>query len=156
MLGPLGERIGSTYDVEVKREVWRGGTAMLQLHSAVDNAHLRVMVSALRRYWSRAAKSKLASEKDEVEWIAKISRDLARDRLHHRDTSANMASDLLATWNHGWPLASLDDQTRVLMNVSAASIDGALQFCARNLVLAITGDQEVVRTALAAPPPPAP
>jgi hypothetical protein len=60
-----------------------------------------------------------------------------------------LASALVETWNRGWPLAAVDDETAALGNVKSTEIDETLHACARNLVLAVTGDREVIRAALA-------
>jgi hypothetical protein len=110
------------------------------------------MARVLRRFWARAARGRLGA--DDADWLQGMGRRLARDRLRDRETSAALASTLLETWNRGWPLASIDEQSRTLMSISPDEVDEALRACSRNLVLAITGDQDVIRAALAPPKPP--
>ncbi len=152
LLTPIRERLGSTYDIEVETPTWRGGSTMLKIHSNIDNRRFGISLSVLRLYWKWAATARLASSADE-ERITRTGVDDARDRMLALDSSAALTRGLLETWNRGWPLAALDDETADLANIKTSEIEDTLRTCARNLVFAATGDENVIRSALAAPPP---
>jgi zinc protease len=146
---PLRERLGSTYDIEVEAPVWRGGGAMLRIHSKIDNRRLAIAVKVMRMYWRWAATANLRGIPSEDAHAKQLGLDRALRRLRAFDNSAELASALVETWNRGWPLDAVDDETAALGNVKATEVADTLHACARNLVLAVTGDQDVIRGALA-------
>jgi zinc protease len=152
LLTPIRERLGSTYDIEVETPTWRGGSTMLKVHSNIDNRRFGISLSVLRLYWKWAATARLATPSDD-DHVKQIGVDDARDRMLALDSSAALARGLVETWNRGWPLAALDDETADLANVKASEVEDTLHICARNLVFAATGAENVIRSALSVPPP---
>ena len=58
---------------------------------------------------------------------------------------------LVWRWNAGWPLESIDEIPAEIASVTPADLDAAVRTCAGNLVVGITGDEGVIRAALASP-----
>jgi zinc protease len=140
----LRQQVGATYGVRVAARVMRGGTALLQIDSAIDNARLPEAMSAVARFWKRSAT-------DPVD--ADHFRHLRDWRAVHRalgaETSVTLARILLDSWNHGWPLDWLDKAPADVVSVQATEVEATLRSCAQNLVLSLTGDEQVIRAALA-------
>jgi zinc protease len=152
ILTPIRERLGSTYEFDVETTIWRDGSTMMSFRSLIDNRRLGIVLGVLRMFWSWAATARLTAPSD-VEHIRRIGLDDARDHLLTLDRSAALADSLVTAWNRRWPASSIDDETGALTHVDTSEIEATLHTCAHNLVFAVTGDDAVVRQALAQKPP---
>jgi zinc protease len=144
----LRHRWGSTYGVHASAQTLRGGSAYLVIRSNVANGRLPIALRELRAFWRTFAKEGVSPE------AVKHARDaIIVSRLLTYDTSPALASGLVERWNQGWDIASIDEAPAQLASVTPADVDAALRACAANLVLAVTGDEAVIRAALAARDP---
>jgi zinc protease len=148
ILEPIRERLGSTYDFDVGTTIWRDGSTLMTFRSKIDNRRFSAVLNTLRFYWSWAANPHLG-----VENIGRIGIDDARDHLLALDSSAALAEALVTSWNRGWPVSSVDEQTAALAHVQASDVEATIRECARNLIFAVAGDDSTVRLALAQEPP---
>ncbi|HVU53090.1 MAG TPA: insulinase family protein, partial [Polyangia bacterium] len=142
----LRHRYGSTYGVHTSATTLRGGTSYLRIQANVDNGRLPLALGQLRGFWRRFV----------VEGVSADSVRRGRDsvmvgRLRAYETSPAVVNALVWRWNAGWPLESIDQIPDEIASVEPAQIDATLRACAGNLVLGITGDEGVIRAALAAP-----
>jgi zinc protease len=150
----LRQRYGSTYGVHVTSYTLRGGSAYLVIRSNIDNGRLALALRALRSFWTSSVKG--GAPADDV----RRSRDTVTiHRLLRYDTSPALADGLVERWNQGWELETIDDAPADIASVQPAEVDAALRTCAANMVIGVTGDEGVIRTAFAArdaaPRPPA-
>jgi zinc protease len=143
----LREDTGSTYGVSADSTVRRGGTAFIGVHADIDNGRFAASMAAVREFWRSAKTNKLSSN-----YFARARDGMARSRLLGYDLSPALASALVKSWNLGWPLTSIDDEAAMIATIRAEEVSGALRDCARSLVLAVTGDERLVRAALRAAP----
>jgi predicted Zn-dependent peptidase len=144
----LRERTGSTYGTHVYTSTLRGGTAMFTLKSNVDNGRLPLALATLRGFWKGAVEDGMSAED------VRGARDrVAVGRLLRYESSATLASELVDLWNQGWPLETIDEAPANFARVEKPDVDAALRACAGNLVFGLTGDQGVIRAALAAAKP---
>jgi zinc protease len=143
----LRERTGSTYGAHVWITTLRGGTADLRVSADVDNGRLPLALATLRGFWQHVTSGDIDAR------MIGLARDtLTSGRLLGYESSGALAHALVESWNLGWPLTSIDAQPPRLAAVGKADVDAAFSACARNLVVAITGDQTVIRAALAPAP----
>jgi zinc protease len=146
----LRHRYGSTYGVHASASTLRGGTSYLRIQANVDNGRLPVAVRELRGFWRRFVAEGVPAD------VVRRARDSELvGRLRNYETSQAVARALVWRWNAGWPLETIDEVPAEIASVSPAQIDAAVRACAGNLVLGITGDEGVIRAALAAPEAPA-
>jgi predicted Zn-dependent peptidase len=139
----LREDTGATYGVHAGASTWRGGTSLISIQADIDNARFGASMSAIRDFW-RSARTNALKAKE----FARARDEMARARLLGYDLSPSLAAALVNSWNLGWPLTSIDDEAAMIATIRAEEVSGALQGCARSLVLAVTGDEKVVRAAL--------
>jgi zinc protease len=142
----LRHRYGSTYGVQVSATTLRGGTAYLRVHANVDNGRLPVALRVLRGLWGQ-----FVSEGIPADMVARARDSVMVDRLIAFESSRNVAGALVRRWNQGWSLETIDQVPEEIAGVTPAALDAAVRVCASNLVLGITGDEGVIRAALASP-----
>jgi zinc protease len=148
----LRDETGATYGVHVSTSTLRGGTAYLTLDAEIANARLTPALGTLRRFWRYAPELGITAEN-----VSRARDSLVSSRMLQYDTSRALAGELVAVWNQGWPLSSIDDAPANFGRVNATEVNAALRACAGNLVAGIIGDERVIRAALAATAPePAP
>jgi zinc protease len=150
----LREETGATYGVQGSDWTLRGGETSLWLHANIENRRLLLALQTIRDLWAGIERDG-ASGVDVLE----VRDELTRDRLVGYETSDGLASSIAWAWNLGWPLTWADDAARYTTAVTPEAVTEALRTCARNQTLALTGDEAVIRKALAelkASPSPAP
>jgi zinc protease len=156
----LRRETGSTYGAHAWSPTWRGGTALLELKAAVDNRRLPLAVAKLRSFWHGFVKDGVG-----VKWVQRARDAFVTNRLLRYETSGALASELVWRWNQGWPLSSIDEAPALYAAVLPEDVNETLRTCARNLVVAVTGDEATIRAAfakevparrIAKAPPPAP
>jgi zinc protease len=136
----LRAQAGSTYGVHVAVTGLRGGTAELELDTAIDNAQIGPALEALRGFWTDAAGAGVSAD-----YVAAARGALATSRLLRYEHSTALANVLLSEWTLGWPLQSLDAYAADLAAVKVEEVNAALTACARSMVGAMKGDARVVR-----------
>jgi len=140
----LREETGSTYGVHSSDSTLRGGATIMHVQANVENRRLLLALETMRDVWARVA-ARGADRQDVL-----IARDdQARWSLAGWETSAGLASAIAWAWNLDWPLTWADDAARYTMSVTPDDVTAALRTCARNQTLALTGDEAVIREALA-------
>jgi zinc protease len=142
----LRHRYGSTYGVQTSASTLRGGTAYLRIHANIDNGRLPVALRELRGFWRR-----FVSEGVPPDAVHNARDSLMVNRLINLESSRTVAGELVRSWNQGWPLESIDEVPDQIASVTPAELDAAVRTCASNLVFGITGDEGVIRAALASP-----
>jgi zinc protease len=154
LMDELRHRYGSTYGVHVSASTMRGGTAYMSIHANIDNGRLPVALRELRGFWRHFAAEGVPEDE-----VRRARETVMIDRLVAWESSRNVTGALVRRWNQGWPLETIDQVPDEIASIAPADVDAALRACAGNLVLGITGDEGVIRAALAAPesvPMPAP
>jgi zinc protease len=146
LMDDLRHRYGSTYGVHVSASTLRGGTAYMRIHANVDNGRLPVALRELRGFWRDFVAKGVPAEA-----VGRARDSVMVERLITYESSPNVAGALVRRWNQGWSLDTIDEVPAEIASISPADVDDALRACARNLVLGITGDEGVIRAALAAP-----
>jgi zinc protease len=142
--GRLREETGSTYGVSSGDFVLRGGSSVLQVQANVENGRILLALETMCDLWAGIA----ARGVDPAD-VRAARDDWARGRLVGYETSAGIASALAWAWNLGWPLTWPDDAPRYTMSVTPDDVTAALRTCARHQTLALTGDEAVIRKAIA-------
>ncbi|HVR02729.1 MAG TPA: insulinase family protein [Polyangia bacterium] len=141
----LRQRSGSTYGVHAWTSMLRGGTAMLQLEANIDNARLPLALASLRAFWQQAMRDGVSAE------VVRAARDtMSANHMLRYDASSALARELVDLWNQGWPLSTLDEQPAYYASVGETQVNETLRVCGGNLLVALTGDEAVIRNAIAA------
>jgi zinc protease len=142
----LRHRYGSTYGVHTSATTLPGGTSYLRIQANVDNGRLPVALRELRGLWRTFVTDGVPAD------AVRRGRDSVMvGRLRYYETSQAVLRALVWRWNAGWPLDTIDEFPAEVGRVTPAEIDAAVRACAGNLVLGITGDEGVIRAALASP-----
>jgi zinc protease len=139
----LREQAGATYGVHVRTGSLRGGTATMELDTAIDNRTMGAALTALRAFWDEAATRGVPERRVDAARGA-----LASNGLLQLEHSAVLANVLLAEWAMGWPLDSLDRYAANLAAVKVGQVNAALADCARGMVAAMKGNPAAIRAAL--------
>ena len=140
----MRRKMGSTYGVHAWISTWRGGTSTLRLSSDVDNGRLPEVLDVLRGFWKRRLSE--GSSPHDIE-IAREHQELLLPTRY--EASSGLVGALVWRWNLGWPLESIDEMQAAFARVTDREVDDVLAACGRNLVLGITGDEGLIRAALA-------
>jgi zinc protease len=144
----LRQRYGSTYGVHAGARTLRGGTSFLRVRANIDNGRLPVALRELRRFWRS-----FVAEGVPADMVGRARDSVMAGRLVDYETSPSVTRELVRSWNQGWPLDTIDQVPAQIASVTPADLDGALRACASHLVLGLTGDERVIRAALAAREP---
>ncbi|HVZ70860.1 MAG TPA: insulinase family protein [Polyangia bacterium] len=140
----LREDAGATYGVDGGISTFRGGATSMWIRMNVENARLPLALETTRSFFRDVDADKLDPE------VIKGDRDdLTRDVLMGWETSDGLADSIAWAWNLDWPLTWADDAAGYFAKVQPQQVTAALRVCGRNQTLALTGDEKVVRRALA-------
>jgi zinc protease len=139
----LREDTGATYGVNAYAETLRGGTAYIAVSADIYNGRFAGSMDAIRAFWRSSQDEELSPKR-----FARARDSRARARLLSHEMSTSLSDALVESWNRGWPLTSIDDEASLLATIRSDEVSAALRDCARSLVLAVTGDEKVVRAAL--------
>jgi len=142
----LRHRYGSTYGVHTSATTLRGGTSYLRIQANVDNGRLPVALRELRGFWRG-----FLDEGVPADLVGRGRDSVMVGRLQNYERSSAVVRAIIWRWNAGWPLETIDEIPTEIARVAPADLDAALRACASNLVLGITGDEGVIRAALASP-----
>jgi predicted Zn-dependent peptidase len=140
----LREETGSTYGVSSTDYTLRGGATVIQVQANVDNRRLPFALQTMRAFWAN-----IAEKGAEREDVLAARDDLARWWFIGFETSPGLARSIAWAWNLGWPLTWADDAARYTTSVLPDEVTAALRMCARNQTLALTGEEAVIRRAIA-------
>ena len=116
----------------------------MHVQANVENRRLLLALETMRDVWARVA----AAGADRQD-VLTARDELTRWNLVGWETSAGLASSIAWAWNLDWPLTWADDAARYTTSVTPDAVTAALRTCARNQTLALTGDEAVIRKALA-------
>jgi predicted Zn-dependent peptidase len=131
---------GTTYGFSVKSWVLRGGTSVLLLSGAVENAGL---VDALRTIHTGLAESDWNQAIEEGQWA------LARGYNLSLATPEDWVDRALTVGRYGGDLSSVDQIPARISSVDRVRLVASLRRCAREGVLSLVGDEPIIRGALA-------
>jgi zinc protease len=127
-------RLGASYAPHVAASALRGGTAILEGSFDLEDAALPVALELLRGWLDPTRPTPLTATDFE-----RVRRSQALRSAFHSATNGSVARDLFYAWNHGWPLAALDDFPNALARMTMADVDTALAACRTSAVISVVG-----------------
>ena len=140
----LGERVGVMPELRVNAYGLRGGTAYLDLQSALERGKLTLALKGLQEGLRNLGEAP-PSDRD-LAW-AKLR--AARARTTAYVTNHDVAYAILRTVNLGYPVASLDGAAKDIAAATAKDVAGDVRACtAGGLTLSLVGDEPSIRAAL--------
>jgi zinc protease len=140
-IGSVRQSQGASYGLSAWVEALRGGTGVIYIGGAVENAGLATALRTIRNEITRLTTLK-GSELDRGRWA-----QATRYNLDLTTTSEWVAHALEAGKN-GWSLESIDNVPDVLASLDANNVLSALRSCTSNGVLSIVGDATLARRAI--------
>jgi zinc protease len=143
MHASLREEAGGTYGVDGSAVSMVGGTAYLQVTTAVGNDALGVSLAATERFWAEIRTGSWRAQSVMFPQIARL-----RWLMFAFEDSERVAHRVFSDWLIDWPLTSLDAYGTNLLTVQPADVDEVLRHCAEHLVITITGDPNAIKTAV--------
>jgi zinc protease len=140
-IGSVRESRGLSYGLSAWVEARRGGTGVLHIGGAVENAGLATALRTIRNEMTRLATLK-GSELDRGRWAVGTSYNLGLT------TTTEWVTQALDAERNGWGLESIDHVPDVLASFNANSVLSALRTCSTDGVLSIVGDETIARRAI--------
>jgi zinc protease len=137
------QELGATYGMHGYAQTLRGGTSHLIIFGNINNARLAPALTTIKRYWDGLPRGEFDErEANNSQW------DLAAAYHMGYSTTGDFTSAISNTWNHGWPLESIDKYGDKVLAVNKEEMQKAFATCHENAVLSIVGDEPTIRAAL--------
>jgi zinc protease len=133
---------GTSYGLRASIATFGGGTSVLYVQGAVENAGLASALKAIRRGLS-GPDGLTAAEVDRGRWA------VARAYNLELATASDWVQRALTLGRMGWSLESEDDLPRALGSVDREQLRASLRPCATEGVLWIIGDEPTIRRSVA-------
>jgi zinc protease len=140
-IGSVRENKGLSYGLGAELETLRGGTGVILVGGAVENAGLSLTLRTIRNEITRLATLK-GAELDRGRW-----RVATRYNIELTTTSEWVMRALEAGRN-GWSLESIDKVPDVLASLNANNVLSALRSCPNDGTLSIVGDETAARRSI--------
>jgi predicted Zn-dependent peptidase len=136
----LREQKGIDYSLTASTRTLRGGTAVLYLEGAIENAGLASALSTIR------------TDLQGADWHHDLDRGrwaVARQYNLGLASARQWVERALILGRHGWDLSTADDVPRLLVSLDEGAMVASLRRCSSEGVLSLVGDEPAVRAALA-------
>ena len=139
----LRQQSGVTYGINAYAFVLRGGTAYLQIDTAVETSKLTFSLESIKK-----SIDGLAQELAGVQEVERIKLRFARRRATQFLSSASITSAVTSRRNLGFPLESLDANATFIASVTPEGVKADMRAClAGQPTLSIVGDEPLARAA---------
>ena len=150
-IGSVRENKGLSYGLGAQVEMLRGGTGVLHVGGAVENAGLSTALRTIRNEITRLVALK-GSDLDRGRWAIATSYNL------DLATTEDWVTQALDAGKYGFSLQSIDNVPDVLASFDGSAVLSALRSCTSEGVLSIVGDETIAARAikeawLQTPPP---
>lgn len=139
----LRERTATSYGVQSRVRVLRGGTAAVEVEGDVDYDHLPFAIAALRRF----VEPPVTTLVDDA-WLARGRNAAARSLNLAFGTTQQLALEIASLWEVGWPIETLDRYPENIDRADLASVVRLAAHCQANWVAGLLGDETRIRAAL--------
>jgi zinc protease len=140
-IGSVRESLGQSYGLSSWVETLRGGTGVLHVGGAVENAGLPSALRTIRNEMTRLSTLK-GSELDRGRWAVASRYNLGLM------TTSDWVNRALEAGKNSWSLESIDNVPEVLASLNANDVLSALRSCTSNGVLSIVGDEMIAKRAI--------
>jgi predicted Zn-dependent peptidase len=133
--------MGASYGLGASLETLRGGTGVLHVGGAVENAGVVSALRTIRNEITRLTTLK-GAELDRGRWAVATEYNLGLT------TTGEWVAQALDAAQNGWSLQSIDKVPEVLATLDANEVLSALRSCPSDGVLSIVGDETIARRAI--------
>jgi zinc protease len=140
-IGNVRQQRGTTYGLSSHVEVLRGGTAVLHIDGAIENAGLASALRTIRNEMTTLAVSN-GADINRARWT------LASQFNLELVTSEDWMKHALEAARNSWSLQSIDKVPEVIASVDTSNVLSALRSCSNDGVLSIVGDETIARRAI--------